>query len=425
MTGPSILSLLLAGCQHRSTPSPCISLAPTPIATQCEDTLLRVNTTCSAVRAETVGSERWSCDDVKGAALVTVSGRSDWSGPWDLPSIDEASVDELDPSILSLPESALRADWAMDRIDQQSQWTSSNEPVNWTSGSGAGVRAYVIDSGIRVVKPLKDRIDRVIPINGCGDERTEVCTNHATHMACLIGASGRQRYGPATATHFVDIRIERNIKGGWCIADLVRAFDRVRLDVSDHPAPSVVNVSLEIAPDPGAGPWLAFLDNQIADLRKIGVITVVSAGNHPRPCTTHSCSDFRDLHSAIVVGALSTDDKPMACYDPGTVTLFAPGVRVGTCSAYDADAHFISGAASAATALVSGVVAVDLANSATYEPFLTPRQRADRVVRRLLARATPTQDRDVHILCAQPCPTDKCPAGDAPASSMTDCDWPR
>ena len=179
-------------------------------------------------------------------------------------TLDAAS--SFSPTIVTQTGPSLS--WGLDRIDQRSLPLSNSYSYN---GAGAGVTAYIVDSGIRA-----DHVDfggRVrsgftTVFDGFG---TDDCggggTGHGTHVAGIVGG---QTFGVAKSVSLVAVRV-LDCGGSTSTSEFVNALDWV---IADHPAgaPAVVNISI------GGPPSLA-VDNSVQSLVNDGITVVVAAGN--------------------------------------------------------------------------------------------------------------------------------------------------
>ena len=89
--------------------------------------------------------------------------------------------------------------WGLDRIDQRNRPLSATYTYNWT---GSGVRAYVIDTGIRTTHTqFGGRASNVFDaFGGSGAD----CNGHGTHVSGTIGGS---TYGVAKSALLRGVRV--------------------------------------------------------------------------------------------------------------------------------------------------------------------------------------------------------------------------
>ncbi|PRY50490.1 subtilisin family serine protease [Geodermatophilus tzadiensis] len=251
------------------------------------------------------------------------------------------------------------ATWGLDRIDQQ------NLPLNHTYTSnrtGAGVTAYVIDTGIRsthgeVAGSVRPGYNAV-----SGRNTTEDCNGHGTHVAGTIGGT---TYGVAKDVTLVPVRV-LGCTGSGTTSGVVAGIDWV---TRDHAAgdPAVANMSL------GGGLSRA-IDKAVTASIADGVTYAVAAGNDSaNACTTSPAN----VPAALTVAASDSADASAPFTNHGTcVDLYAPGV--GITSAWhtnDTATNTISGT-SMATPHVAGVAALYLQGA----PKATPATVASAVI---------------------------------------------
>ena len=243
------------------------------------------------------------------------------------------------------------APWGLDRIDPTAL------PLNTTYGytsTGAGVTAYVIDTGIRVTHVEfggravhgYDAVDN--------DSVAQDDNGHGTHVAGII--AGRT-YGVAKAARVAGVRV-LNGQGSGTIAGVIAGVDWVRLNAS---RPAVANFSL------GGGASTA-LDDAVRRLVASGITASVTAGGGN--AGVGSTSPAR-VAEAVTSGAHAQTDAraPFSNHGPG-VDLYAPGV--GITSAWhtgDTATNTLSGT-SMATGFVSGVAARFLHSDPAATPAL-------------------------------------------------------
>jgi subtilisin family serine protease len=195
--------------------------------------------------------------------------------------------------------------WGLDRIDQRNRPLNAIYTFNWT---GAGVRAYVIDTGIRTSHTqFGGRASNVFDaFGGSGAD----CNGHGTHVAGTIGGS---TYGVAKSSMPRGVRV-LDCNGSGSNSGVIAGVDWVRLN---HIAPAVANMSL------GGGASTA-LDTAVNNLHNANVTIAVAAGNNNGANACNS-SPARAAN-AITVGSTTTTDARSSFSNIGTcLDLFAPG----------------------------------------------------------------------------------------------------
>ena len=201
--------------------------------------------------------------------------------------------------------------WGLDRIDQRNRPLSGTYTFNWT---GSGVRAYVIDTGIRTSHTqFGGRASNVFDaFGGSGAD----CNGHGTHVAGTIGGS---TYGVAKSALLRGVRV-LDCNGSGSNSGVIAGVDWVR---NNRINPAVANMSL------GGGASSA-LDTAVNNLSNSGVAIAVSAGNS----NANACnSSPARAANAITVGSTTTTDARSSFSNFGTcLDLFAPGS--GILSAY-------------------------------------------------------------------------------------------
>jgi subtilisin family serine protease len=240
--------------------------------------------------------------------------------------------------------------WGLDRIDQR------NLPLNSSytyPNEGAGVTAYVIDTGIRISHTTFGG-RAVWGTNTVGDGNNTDCNGHGTHVAGTIGGS---QYGVAKATRLVAVKV-LSCSGSGSFTGIVSGVNYV---TSNHTSgPAVANMSL------GGTGSNATLENAIRSSISDGVVYAIASGNS----NSNACN-FTPARTpeAITVNASTRTDTRASFSNFGTCTdIFAPGEGITSAwSTSDTATNTISGT-SMATPHVAGGAALILGASPGMAP---------------------------------------------------------
>ena len=197
--------------------------------------------------------------------------------------------------------------WGLDRIDQR------NRPLNNSYGydsTGAGVTAYIFDSGIRATHTdFGGRAQGVYDAVGDGNG-TNDCHGHGTHVAGTVGGAA---YGVAKGVALRAIRVLQCDNSGW-ESHLIAGMEWL---VGNHPPRSVANFSLQ-----GYGTATGTATEALIDS---GVQTVFIAGNF----SSDACANNPRSARGITVAATDDTDTRASFSNFGTcVDIFAPGVNI-------------------------------------------------------------------------------------------------
>jgi len=225
-----------------------------------------------------------------------------------------AAVEVDQPMTVSVTQTG--ATWGLDRIDQRTRPLSGTYTYNAT---GAGVRAYIIDTGIhashsqfggRVVQG-RDTVDGALPAADCH--------GHGTHVAGTVGGS---IHGVAKGVTLVAVRV-LNCNGSGSTSGVIAGVDWV---TGNHLAgqPAVANMSL------GGGVSTA-LDNAVRNSIADGVSYAVAAGNgniFGQAVNACNGSPSRVTEAMTISATDSTDRKATWANYGNCVDWFAPGVSI-------------------------------------------------------------------------------------------------
>ncbi len=267
------------------------------------------------------------------------------------PSVDFVEAD----GVVTADTIQSGATWGLDRIDQRTR------PTNGTyvyTNTGAGVTAYIIDTGIRFSHSQfagravsgYDAVD-----GGSADD----CNGHGTHVAGTVGGSS---YGVAKGVTLVAVRV-LNCAGSGATSGVIAGIDWV---TANHAAgqPAVANMSL------GGGASSA-LDAAVRRSITDGVAYAIAAGNgnaggHQANACNYSPARVGE---AMTISATDSLDRKASWANYGScVDWFAPGVSI-TSAWYTTDTATttISGT-SMATPHTAGVAALYLQSNPSSSP---------------------------------------------------------
>ena len=197
--------------------------------------------------------------------------------------------------------------WGLDRIDQRNRPLNGTYVYNWT---GSGVRAYIIDTGIRTShSQFGGRASNVFDaFGGNGAD----CHGHGTHVAGTVGGS---TYGVAKSALLRGVRV-LNCSGSGSNSGVIAGVDWVR---QNHIAPAVANMSL-------GGGISSALDTAVNNLHNANVTIAVAAGNS----NANACnSSPARAANAITVGSTTSTDARSSFSNFGTcLDIFAPGSSI-------------------------------------------------------------------------------------------------
>jgi subtilisin family serine protease len=225
-------------------------------------------------------------------------------------------VDYVEADVpVSISTTQTNPPWGLDRIDQRTRPLSGTFTYTRT---GSGVKAYIIDTGIRFSHSQfggratsgYDAVD-----GGSADD----CNGHGTHVAGTVGGS---TYGVAKSVSLVGVRV-LNCAGSGTTSGVIAGVNWV---TGNHAAgqPAVANMSL-------GGGASSSLDTAVRNSIADGVSYAVAAGNgdifgFPQNACNYSPARVAE---AMTISATDSSDRKASWANYGTcVDWFAPGVSI-------------------------------------------------------------------------------------------------
>ncbi len=270
------------------------------------------------------------------------------------------------------------ATWGLDRIDQRALPLNQTYSYDFT---GAGVAAYIIDTGIRYSHSefegraslgldvfASDPTDPVLGYDGSGD-----CDGHGTHVS---GTVGGRTFGVAKQVKLVGVRV-LNCAGYGSDADVIAGMDWVAKNAT---LPAVANMSLgDVIPTKTLG-INGPVDDAVKAIVASGITLAVAAGNGWGNGTVgaDACMfPIANVPGAITVAASTTTDTRTTWTNYGAcIDVFAPGSSIMSATFDNDNSSGTKSGTSMASPHVAGAAALILQQA----PGATPAQVRDVIV---------------------------------------------
>ncbi|HET7373484.1 MAG TPA: S8 family serine peptidase, partial [Gemmatimonadaceae bacterium] len=248
--------------------------------------------------------------------------------------------------------------WGIDRIDTRSGLDSA---YNY-SLTGAGVTAYIIDTGILTSHTefggrASGGYTAISDGNGTND-----CNGHGTHVSGTVGGS---TYGVAKSVSLVAVRV-LDCSGSGTVSGVIAGIDWV---TAHHSTPAVANMSL-------GGGASSSLDDAVRNSIAAGVSYAIAAGNGNTAGVAQDACNYSPARvaEAMTIGATDRTDTKASWSNYGScVDWFAPGVGIKSAWNTSTTATNTISGTSMATPHTTGVAALYL----QANPSATPTQVRD------------------------------------------------
>lgn len=283
-------------------------------------------------------------------------------------------VADAAPQTPPTPTAQTSAPWHLARIDQTALPLGTTYNYSYT---GAGVRVYIVDTGIRATH---DEFDNITVTSGYSVAATSATNDVFGHGTALASTVAGATFGVAKGVTIVPVKVfEDDHTPGDVIPVAANLLDCLDWVATNHPGgPAVVLMTCALGPagssdeDAAAAAIAAMIADgfvfSIAILNESGLPDLYTTPPQPGQVLVAGCSDDDSLWSGSTLGP--------------TADLFAPADTVEIAAISSDSATSTASGTSFAAPCVAGAMALWL----EANPDLTPRQLQD------LVRASSTKD---------------------------------